>query len=180
VNQADISRIVTAGHAVAAELDRHGRPLLVSTHDWQSPLRSGGAKGPKNQHADPTYTAASNPDALALEHAALVADIQAWHNAGLRLGARLRRLQPLDPNQIERGRVSTVPACIACSGPAPRCRRGLCDACYTAWIRAERPDMHRFRLDRRAELEPPEREHVDPTVPLGNARNGASEQGILS
>jgi hypothetical protein len=178
MNGSDIRRIVTSGHAVAAELDRHGPKLLADTHDWQYPLRSGGAKGPKNQHADPTPGAVIAPDALALEHDALVALIRAWERAGQELASTIRRLRPVDPEKVERGRVNQVPACLACTGPAPRCRRGLCDACYTAWLREDRPDMHRFRLTRQEQ--PPEREHIDPTVPRGNSTNGHSEQGILA
>lgn len=177
MNGSDIRRIVTSGHAVAAELDRHGPKLLESTYDWQSPLRSGGAKGPKNQHADPTPGSVIAPDPLALEHAALVKQIQAWERSGQELIATLRRLRPIDPNAVERGRVNSVAACMACSGPAPRCRRGLCDSCYTAWLREDRPDMHRFRLSRQEQ--PQEREHIDPRVPQRERVNGTSDVGIL-
>jgi hypothetical protein len=177
VNASDIRRIVTSGHTVASELDRHGPKLLESTYDWQSPLRSGGAKGPKNQHADPTPGAVIAPDALALEHAALVQQIRAWEKSGQELVATLRRLRPVNPDDVERGRVNSVAACMACTGPAPRCRRGLCDACYTAWLREDRPDMHRFRLTRQEQ--PVEREHVDPRVARGNSNGTASDVGIL-
>lgn len=175
MNPSDIARIVTTGHAVAAELDRHGRQLLTATHDWQSPLRSG-TSGPKGKggHGDPTVTTMLSPDPLATEHEDLVADIKAWDRAGANLFARLKRLEPVDPLKVERGRVNQVAACIACSGPAPRCRRGLCDSCYTAWIRADRPDMHVFRLRRAAELSPPEREHVDPM--LVRSHQGTAER----
>lgn len=34
-----------------------------------------------------------------------------------------------------------------------RLRAGYCMACHRAWLRAERPDRHRFELDRRADLD---------------------------
>lgn len=164
MNKGDIPRVVRNVHAAAAELDRLGPALYEATHDWQSPLRSGGAKGPKGDHADPTPQTAMDPDPLALEHADLVADIARLDEAAASLTARLRRLAPIDPNKVERGRVNTVPACMVCAGPAPRCRRGMCDSCYTAWLRADRPDIYAFRKERTAV---PEREHVDPRSDLG-------------
>jgi hypothetical protein len=108
-----------------------------------------------------------NPDPLTLEHAALVADIEAFNAASLALAARLRRLAPIDASKIERGRTNSVATCIVCAGPAPRCRRGLCDACYKAWTRADRPDIHAFRVERLAALSVPTRGHVDPASTLG-------------
>lgn len=170
MNLSDIPRIITAGHAAATAVDRLGAKLFKDTRDWQSPLRSGASKGPKNQHSDPTGTAAANPDALALEHEGLVDDLMAYYVAASKLTDRLHRLAPIDPNKVERGRVNTVAVCLACAGPAPRCRRGFCDACYTAWIRKGRPDMVRFCRERRAELQPLEPLHIDPTVfPLGTS-----------
>lgn len=161
MNPSDIPRIVKGGHTAATELERLGGDLLKATYDWQSPLRSGGAKGPKGQHADPTPGTALDPDPLALEHDALVAQIEAFEKAGANLASTLRRLAPLREEDVKRGRVNSVPMCLACDGPAPRCRRGLCDSCYTAWLRDDRPDMHSFRQDRLAV--PPGNERVDPT-----------------
>lgn len=164
MNKADIPRVVRNIHSAASELDRLGADLFEATHDWQSPLRSAGAKGPKGDHADPTLATVMAPDPLALEHAALVAEIGLLDKAAAALVARLRRLEPIDPKKLERGRVNSVPACIICGGPAPRCRRGMCDADYTAWLRAERPDIYLFRKERTAV---PVREHVDPRTDLG-------------
>ena len=164
MNRADIPRVVKNVHAAASELDRLGSAMWTATYDWQSPLRSGGAKGPKGDHADPTPATMLSPDPLALEHAALVAEITALDRAAAAVADRLRRLAPIDPDKVERGRQNSVAACIICAGPAPRCRRGMCDSCYTAWLRAERPDVYSFRKERTAV---PEREHVDPRSDLG-------------
>lgn len=167
MNKGDIPRVVKNVHSAGSELDRLGSDLWEATYDWQSPLRSAGAKGPKGDHADPTPALVLAPDPLALEHAALVAEIGLLDKAAAAVVARLRKLEPIDPKKVERGRVNSVPACIICSGPAPRCRRGMCDTDYTAWLRADRPDIYQFRKERTAV---PQREHVDPR----------SEQGMLA
>lgn len=163
MNRSDVPRVAAVGAACAAELDRLGQSVFTATHDWQSPLRSGGS-GPngKGGHGDPVVQTFLSPDPLALEHAALVGEIEAFHSAAIALTARLRRLAPIDPTKIDRGRKNTVPACLVCAGPAPRCRRGLCDGCYTAWLRAGRPDFVSFRNQRLVALQEPDREHVDP------------------
>lgn len=158
----DPTRISRQGFAVAGLVEKHGPALLKATRDWQSPLRSGGAKGPKGDHADPTYGAVAAPDPIAKEHGELVAALDAYHKAGVDLEARIRRLLPINPNHVQRGRINSVPTCLTCDGPAPRCRRGLCDSCYTAWLRAERPDMHAFRRDRLEALVPRKEQPVDP------------------
>lgn len=159
MNRQDPLRIAKEGYTVAGLVDKHGAALLAATHDWQSPLRSGGAKGPKGQYSDPTPQQVIKPDPLAEEYQALVDDLAAFYLAATNLGARIRRLLPIDPRTVTRGRVNTVPCCLACDGPAPRCRRGLCDPCYTAWLRADRPDMHEFRKQRTT---PVPLEHIDP------------------
>lgn len=164
MNGSDLPRIVKQAFATASELDRLGGSLLHSTKDWQSPLRSAGTKGSKGDHGDPTGSTAIDPDPLAQEHDALVDDVMAFYRASVNLETRIRRLAPVKPSDVPRGRVNSVPTCIICHGPAPRCRRGFCDACYTAWIRADRPAVNLFRKQRLAALEPQEREHVDPTV----------------
>lgn len=180
MNGSDLPRIVKQVFASASELDRIGAPLLASTKDWQSPLRSASAKGPKGQHADPTSATAIDPDPLALEHDALVDDVVALYLASVNLQARLRRLEPIKSRDVPRGRVNSVPTCIICHGPAPRCRRGFCDACYTAWIRAERPEVHLFRKRRLEALAPPVARSRRPDgFPQGNTALCGLSRGSL-
>lgn len=176
MNRSDLPHVVKIGYAATAGLERHGATIWAATYDWQSPLRSGGAKGPKGDHGDPTGQRAIDPDPLATEHAELTADVTAFFRAAERLAARIERLKPVDPDSVERGRVNSVATCIVCLGPAPRCRRGLCEACYRAWVRADRPELHEFKTARLAALATPEREHVDPTQHrphLGTPENAA-------
>lgn len=152
MNKSDLPRIAKTAAAAIKLLDKHGQALFTATHDWQSPLRSGGAAGCKGDHADPTPQQVIKPDPLTLEHAALVADLEAFQTAALNLGARLQRLAPIDPTKIDRGRQNTVPACIVCAGPAVPVRRGMCDACRKAWERADHPDVSAFRKQRLRDL----------------------------
>jgi len=164
MNRSDLPRIATAIHAAASELDRHGQTIFTATHDWQSPLRSsqGGPQG-KGGHGDPTYAAYADPDPLALEHGMLVANIEASLKAVTAMAEQLRRLKAINPDEVDRSRQNTIPTCLVCTAPDPRLRRGFCSPCYTAWLRADRPDFVTFRNLRLVAIAPPERQHVDPT-----------------
>lgn len=150
MNRSDLPRISKVAASTVKLLDRHGRALWDATKDWESPLRSGGAAGPKGEHSDPTPAQVINPDPLTLEHAALLADLEAFNRAAQALASRLIRLTPIDPRTITRGRVNLVPSCIVCAGPAIPIRRGMCDTDYRAWRRAGMPDLTTFKLSRRS------------------------------
>lgn len=55
------------------------------------------------------------------------------------------------------GRASSLTSCSCCARdvlcqPGDRLRAGFCSACYSAWIRASRPERAEFIRDRRAAL----------------------------
>jgi hypothetical protein len=160
VNRSDIPVVIKTAEAATKLLDRHGTQLWKATHDWQSPLRSGGAAGCKGDHADPTPQQVIAPDPMALEHAELVAELEAFWTAAANLGVRIQRLAPIDPNSVNRGRVNLVPSCIVCGGPAIPIRRGMCPKDHQAWLRADKPDLEGFKRQRqREEAEAREKRH---------------------
>lgn len=64
-----------------------------------------------------------------------------------------RNLKTVDPDSAQirrmRERQSTVSNCMVCGQMAlPRAKRGMCEACYKAWIRDGRPDVERFKAER--------------------------------
>lgn len=155
MNQADVAHICQLADQAATALHKHGPPLLKATKDWQSPLRSGGGPSSKGDHSDPTAATAITPDPLALEHQAFVAELQAFQRAAMALLSGIERRRPLTEAEVERGRISTDPGCVACGGPAPvgHRRAGQCDACRKAWERAGRPDLTTFRRMRQREAD---------------------------
>lgn len=157
MNRSDLPRIAAQGRKVDGELDKHGHVLWASTYDWQSPLRSGGAKGCKGDHADPTAGSVITPDPLALLHGELKALLRLKDRVDADLLALVNKVLPIDPNAVDRSRLSQVPACIVCSGPAVPVRRGLCPACYQAWLRADMPDLEGFKRTRAKRLEDEQR-----------------------
>lgn len=153
MNLSDVARITRTAQQAVKDLDKHGQAIFRSTRDWQSPLRSGSGPGCKNDHADPTGRTVVNPDPLALEHGLLCAELNALHHAAEAISARLLRLAPVNPAEVERGRVNTTPACLVCGGPAIPVRRGLCDRCRQAHRRAGQPPLEDFKRLRQRELE---------------------------
>lgn len=161
MNKSDIPRMQRAMRASLEVIDAHAAPMFAATHDWQYSL-SAGASGPqgKGGHGDPTVNSVLYPDPLALEHNLLVAELEAADRALEAVASRLRRLAPIDPNKVQRGRVSEVPACIVCTGPAVPCRRGMCDACRKAYDRAGKGDLMAFTKARLLSLAPPPKEYA--------------------
>lgn len=181
MNRSDIARIAHQGRKLSVLLEQHGPPLFTATKDWQTPLRSGGAPGGKGGHSDPTgLTASANlqgeGDPLAVVHdeyqallrakrlvdaklaqivghKRLVDLLKSKEYADNQLAAFVYRHKPIDPNTLTRGRVNLVPSCIVCSGPAIPIRRGMCEADYRAWMRANQPDLEGFKRARQREAE---------------------------
>jgi len=179
MNRSDIPLIAKNGDYVDKLLRQYGEPLFRATHEWQTPLRSGGAAGCKGDHADPTGTVAAgnldgDGDPLALAHDEYLRLLEAKRTADAKLAAIVghKRLvdimrckqyadealatfidlhRPIDPNRIDRGRVNLVPSCIVCGGPAIPIRRGMCDACRKAFERVGHDDLERFKRERHRE-----------------------------
>lgn len=159
MNRSDLPRLVVQLQRAATTVDRYGPALWDATHDWQSPLRSGGGPTGKGGHSDPTLAVVLRPDPLALEHKRLVNELDSLYKAAAAVEATLLRLKPIDPDKVERGRQNAVPPCLACFDPAPQPRRGFCVACYHAWRRADMPDLTSFSRQRRAEQAPPVKQY---------------------
>lgn len=157
MNRSDLPRVSSHSRRVTADLDKHGSAVWLSTYDWQSPLRSGGSKGPKGEHADPTLGSVLAPDPLALLHGQYKQLLRAKEAADAAVLAFHQQVLPIDPDKIDRTRRSTVPACIVCSGPAFPARRGMCDTDYRAWLRDDRPDLEGFKRKRQKRLEEEQR-----------------------
>lgn len=153
MNRSDPPRIAAQGRKVDGELDKHGHVVWASTYDWQSPLRSGGARGCKGDHADPTAASVISPDELALLHGEFKALLSQKDKVDADLLALIRRVLPIDPNAVDRSRKSSVPACIVCGEAAIPARRGMCPADYMAWLRAGMPDLEGFKRTRQKRLE---------------------------
>lgn len=155
MNLKALRSITDLGARVDRRLIARGAAMLAATHAWQSPLRSGAAKGPKGEVSDPTAGAVLTPDPLAGLHHAYLGLLLAKERADSDLLAFHHRHDPLAEDQINRGRPTGDPGCEVCSGPTPPGHRhgGKCDACHQAWLRADRPTMTTFRRQRLAHLE---------------------------
>lgn len=153
MNRLDLPRIAALGDKAHRELDKHGLSVWAATYDWQSPLRSGGAKGSKGDHADPTAASVIAPDPLALLHDEYRALLRAKERADAMLLAFFQHVLPIDPDQIDRSRRNQIPACIVCTGPAVPARRGMCDACRKAWERDGSTDLEGFKRRRQRRLD---------------------------
>lgn len=160
MNRSDLPRLVQQLQRTTRTVTDLGSPLWDATHDWQSPLRSGGGPTGKGGHSDPTLAVVLRPDPLALEHKALVSLLDELYKAATAVEATLLRLKPVDPNKIERGRQNAVPLCNACHDPAPQPRSGYCEPCYRAWLRAGRPDRTGFSKARLEAKQPPAKEYA--------------------
>lgn len=160
MNRSDLPRLVRQLERSTTTINRYGIALWDATHDWQSPLRSGGGPTGKGGHSDPTLAVVLRPDPLALEHKRLVNELDALYKAAAEVEATLLRLKPIDPDKVERGRQNAVPPCLACDGPAPQPRAGYCEPCYRAWLRTERMDRVQFRQVRLAAQAPPTKEYA--------------------
>lgn len=160
MNRSDLIRVARNTEHTLNELRKHGVSLWNATADWQSSLRSGAdGRKAKGDPSDPTYAAAMSvlqgfDRGLETAHDDFKASIERLDAAALEVAARFRQLMPLDKNDpsIHRGRQNTVPACIVCSGPAFPVRRGMCEADYRAWLRADRPDLEGFKRQRQREV----------------------------
>lgn len=139
--------VIQQAQRLSSVLERNGETLYAATHDWQSPLRSGGGPGCKNDHADPTLTSVIQPDVMALRHTEYKRLLRAKDVADSDLLAFHQANDPIDPNAVQRGRLTTDPGCLVCTGPAPagHRRRGMCDSCRKRWERADRPSLEEFR-----------------------------------
>lgn len=133
-------------HATMAEVVKVV-PLAGRTMQWYVehersafPASTGG--GDRSQtgvYSDPTPRAALTPDKVDLELRRLEAVFEKWRSVSHELATVLRDAQPLTPEQAEavltQRRETRTSFCRMCNDQADRLRRGLCDPCYTAWVR---------------------------------------------
>lgn len=106
---------------------------LMVTKDWSVPLTAEVGPRPKGDHGDPTATAGLNqPDALALEHGHLVAELQVAWRAAADLGGHIIGATTTAKIVNERAGIGWCdgPCGRYCDGSAAnRLRAGKCDAC---------------------------------------------------
>lgn len=146
-NKGHVEAIIRNTDQAMNEIARTVVWLWDNSKRWQSPLRSGGAPGPKGDHSDPTAASAITPERLAQVHPELVKSLADLDRAASVVLELVRTHRPMRDSEVDRTRGNTVAICIICDGPAYPVRSGKCNACYKRWIKAKRPDTTTFRLD---------------------------------
>lgn len=156
MNRSDLPRIAARGRFAGELIEAEGGDVWGNTRDWQSPLTSGGGPAGKGGHSDPTAVAGValvlGEDEVARLHERYQQALELYMKAADDIVALHQLVQPVDPARIERGRVNTVPVCVACGDPAPTPRRGLDDKCYKRWQRAGCPTLSDFIRQQRADV----------------------------
>ncbi len=127
------------------ELYRRGR--IPNRRDgWPSSTMGPEGRG-AGDHSDPTANAATGRDPrsdevtlLALQAARADRESRKWAAEAIGCINRAREIE-----DDTRGRQNTVPCCLVCDDPAPRPRRGLCEADYALWRRHGMPELTELR-----------------------------------